>query len=156
MIIKKTPLKTKTKVSPLIGLFLLLIAIILLVLTGILGFIFGIGYTIIKKGMVGLGEFCFEIAKSIDQLGNVLMQHLFNSLFIKKKGYRFGNSDETISSVIGKNQVKESLTGTGNFINGILNIIQQDHSLNSIDYEIENRPNEHELHFTRTTKKTSH
>jgi len=76
----------------------------------------------------------------VDQLGNVIMQHLLNLLLVKKGGYKFGNRDETISSALGKNKQKNMLTGFGKSIDKILDIIDANHSLNSIDYYIE--PNE--------------
>jgi hypothetical protein len=65
------------------------------------------------------------------------MQHLLNLLWIKKNGYQFGNPDETVSSVIGKNLKNESLSSFGKVISNILDKIDPNHSLNSIDYYIE-------------------
>lgn len=127
----------KKKSNPLIGIGLLLVAIVLTILTCPIGFVYGLLHSLFTRFLGGLGEYCLQIAISIDQLGNVIMQHLLNVLFIKKDGYQFGNRDETISSVIGKNQEKNTLSGFGKFINAILNFIDKNHSLNSIDYHIE-------------------
>ena len=51
-----------------------------------------------------LKQYFLIIAIAIDQLGNVVMQDLFDDLMIKKEGHKFGNEDETISSVLGKNK----------------------------------------------------
>lgn len=128
--------KAKRK-NPLIGLLLLLISIALLLATGLLGFIFGFLKQLFTKGLQGIGEYALKIAISIDQLGNVLMQHLFNLIWIKKEGYKFGNRDETISSVLGKNKQLAMLTGFGKVIDKILDFIDPNHSLNSIDYFVE-------------------
>lgn len=84
-----------------------------------------------------MGEFLLKIAVSVDQLGNVIMQHLLNSLWIKKGGYKFGNRDETISSAIGRNKRLGTLTGFGKVIDTILDLIDPNHSLDSIDYYVE-------------------
>ncbi|MCF6349253.1 MAG: hypothetical protein L3J20_13320 [Flavobacteriaceae bacterium] len=51
-----------------------------------------------------MGIFKNKFVLSIDQMGNVAMQDLFNDIFTIKNGYQFGNEDETISSVLGKNE----------------------------------------------------
>ncbi len=119
------------------GILLFLISIVLLVLTVPLGFLYGIFYALFTKGLKGLGEYTLKIAVSIDQLGNVVMQHLLNLLWIRKKGYKFGNRDETISSALGRNKKRGTLNGFGKAIDWILDGIDPDHSLNSIDYYIE-------------------
>ncbi len=126
--------------NPIIGLLLFSISIILILTTGPLGLIYGFFHTLFSKGFRGIGEFLLKIAISVDQLGNVIMQHLLNLLWVKKGGYTFGNRDETISSALGKNKQKNTLTGLGKSIDKILDIIDANHSLNSIDYYIE--PNE--------------
>ncbi|NJB72614.1 ADP-ribose pyrophosphatase YjhB (NUDIX family) [Saonia flava] len=137
MIFKKQVYQPDKKTNPLIGFLLFLISIVLLVLTGPFGFIYGLFHSLFAKGFTGLGEFFLKIAISIDQLGNVLMQHLLNLLWIKKDGYKFGNRDETISSALGRNNKMNTLTSFGQFIDKILDIIDNNHSLDSIDYYIE-------------------
>ena len=137
MILKKQIYKVDKKVNPLIGIFLFFISIFLLIFTIPLGFIYGIFHGLFKKGIVGLGEYFLEIAISIDQLGNVGMQHLLNALWIKKGGYKFGNRDETISSALGRNNKLGTLTKFGSAIDKLLDFLDKNHSLNSIDYYIE-------------------
>jgi 8-oxo-dGTP diphosphatase len=74
-----------------------------------------------------------SIATSIDASGNVVCKDLFNLILIKKGGYEFGKRKETISSVLGKNQRDNTLTGTGRLIAFILDKIETDHCLKSID-----------------------
>lgn len=135
MIIKRsTPERKK---NPIIGIFLFLIAIVLMIATGPLGLIYGLLHRLFIGFISGIGEYCLQIAVSIDQLGNVIMQHLLNLLWIKRNSAnKFGNADETISSVLGKNQLKCTLTVFGKLINSILDSIDPDHTLNSIEYEI--------------------
>lgn len=140
MIFKKQSHRPDRKVNPLIGVVLFLISMVLLLLTGPLGFIYGILHSLFTKGLRGLGEYLLKIAISIDQLGNVLMQHLLNILWIKKGGYGFGNRDETISSALGRNRQLGTLTYFGLGIDTFLDLIDPGHSLNSIDYYIEPSP----------------
>ena len=137
MILKHQDCKRDKRVNPLIGILLFLISIVLFVFTGPLGLIFGLLQQLFTKGLRGIGEYALQMAISIDQLGNVLMQHLFNWLWITKNGYKFGNRDETISSALGKNKQLGTLTGFGRLIDGLLDTIDPNHSLNSIDYYIE-------------------
>jgi hypothetical protein len=137
MIKKKRVYKADKKVNPFIGVFLFLISIALLAVTGPFGFIYGFFHALFTKGIKGIGEFLLKIAISIDQLGNVTMQHLLNVLWVKKGRYHFGNRDETISSALGRNKKLVTLTGFGNWIDKLLDTIDPDHSLNSIDYYIE-------------------
>ncbi|TFG75993.1 MAG: NUDIX hydrolase, partial [Flavobacteriales bacterium] len=137
MILKKQIFQSDKKASPFIGLLLFLISIVLLLLTGPFGFIYGLFHSLFTKGIKGLGEYLLQIAISIDQLGNVLMQHLLNVLWIKKEGYKFGNRDETISSALGRNKNLGTLTLMGRTIDRILDVIDANHSLNSVDYYVE-------------------
>lgn len=125
------------KVSAFIGLILFVISLILMALTGPLGFIYGIFHALFSRGFSGIGEFLLRIAISVDQLGNVIMQHLLNVLWVKKGGYQFGNRDETISSVLGKNKKNGNLTRLGIAIDKILDFIDPNHSLDSIDYYVQ-------------------
>tara|TARA_R110002020_G_scaffold91560_3_gene222471 strand:+ start:89001 stop:89816 length:816 start_codon:yes stop_codon:yes gene_type:complete len=136
LIIKKR-VYTAKKVNPLIGVLLLLISIFLLILTLPLGFLFGLLYNLATKRLVGVGEYCLKIAISIDQLGNVAMQHLLNLLWLKSGNYPFGNRDETISSAIGRNKRLGTLNAFGRFIDKLLDVLDPNHSLDSIDYYIE-------------------
>lgn len=65
--------------------------------------------------------------------GNVLGEEIFNDLLITTDGYKFGNRKETISSVLGKNQQKETLTKAGKSLVWILDSIEKDHCILSID-----------------------
>ena len=59
---------------------------------------------------------------------------LLNALFLTKNSvHKFGNIKETISSVLGKNLLAGTLTKRGYEICAILNDIQKDHVIISID-----------------------
>lgn len=137
MIRKVKPEAPDRKTHPFIGALLFLISLFLLVITGPVGFLYGLLHNLFTRGFTGLGEYLLKIAISVDQLGNVLMQHLLNLLWIKKGGYPFGNRDETISSALGRNKKLGMLTGFGKAIDRFLDLIDPNHSLNSIDYYVE-------------------
>jgi len=78
-------------------------------------------------------EWFMKTSIAIDRLGNVIGDDFFNGLLIKKTSdMRFGASEETISSVIGKNYVANKLTPLGMGLRNILNFIDEDHSIESI------------------------
>lgn len=72
-------------------------------------------------------------AVNLDKFGNREFRTLFNKTLINDKGYRFGNINETISSVLGKNQLTGTLTYIGKILVWILDKIENDHSLKSIE-----------------------
>ncbi len=114
------------------------IAFVLLVTTTPIGFV----YTLLRQLFLGkiktLQIYFIEVALALDNTGNVMMQHLLNdTLLIKNQDtYLFGNKKETISSVIGKNSLTNTLSSLGKALNAFLNFIDKDHSLNSIIYDI--------------------
>jgi len=119
------------------GILLLIIAIVLFVVLAPLGLLFNLFYYFYKrkffKAFKEVNTDMFYIALSIDQLGNTVFKHLFNWALRKKDGYRFGNPDETISGVLGKNKLIGTLTTTGKVLDWILNKIDKNHSINSIE-----------------------
>lgn len=137
MIFKDSAYKKDKKTNPFIGVLLFFVSIILLVITAPFGLLYGFFYNLFKNGLRGVGEYALKMAISIDQLGNVVMQHLLNLLWLKKGAYRFGNRDETISSALGRNKKLGLLNGFGLNIDRFLNTLDPDHTLNSIDYYIE-------------------
>ena len=48
-------------------------------------------------------------------------------------GYKFGDEDETISSVLGKNKLTKTLTKTGKTLDWILEKLDRNHSIESIE-----------------------
>lgn len=75
-----------------------------------------------------------DLAISIDQYGNGLSRYLFNLVLIKKNAaHKFGNIDETISSVIGKNKLANTLTWLGVAVDIMLDSLDPDHSIKAID-----------------------
>ena len=129
----------KNKSMGLLKSFLLFcIAFILLVTTAPIGFLYGLLRQIIFEKTKSLNKFFIELALVLDEAGNVVMQYLLNDTLLIKKhnSYYFGNKKETISSVIGKNQLTNTLSPLGKSLDAFLNLIDKNHALNSIIHHV--------------------
>ena len=130
--------QSQKKKNPIVGIALFIVSIVLSIVTLPIGLLYGTLHSLLKDGFTGLGDYYMEMAIIIDQQGNVIMQHLLNVLWISGEGkYLFGDRDETISSALGKNQVRETLSGFGRLIVVILDKLDPDHSLSSIEYYVQ-------------------
>lgn len=115
----------------MIGLFLLIISTVLKVALSPLLYSYGAIRSLFKGGF---NQWNFDLAVAKDQYGNTLGKWIFTDLLITKESKNhFGNVDETISSVIGKNKREGTLTLLGKFIDGVLNVIDPNHSIKAID-----------------------
>jgi len=87
------------------------------------------------------------IAVSIEQLNNKVCKELFNDILIKKEGYSFGKVDETISSVLGRNILKGTLTTTGKILVKILDTLDKDHCVKNIEggMQVDNLLSKHNI-----------
>jgi hypothetical protein len=130
------------KKEPTMSLFksflLFCIAIVLLITTAPIGFFYALLRQLLFGKLKKLSIYFLEVAISIDNTGNVMMQYLLNDLLLMKRPatYYFGNKKETISSVIGKNSLTNTLSPLGKALNAFLNWIDKDHSFNSIMYDV--------------------
>ena len=119
--------RNKHKSGPL----LFLISVLLFIIVGP----FALFYTFIrlslqfkyKSFLVLIGSLFYFLAYSIDQLGNVLCQYLFNDILIKRDGYKFGDPDFTISAVLGINKKRGTLKPLGAWLSRVLNWIDPKH-----------------------------
>ena len=120
------------------SLLLFCIAFVLLVTTAPIGFVYTLVRHLILFKIRWLTIYFTEVAIALDAAGNVMMQHLLNDILLVKKEptYYFGNKKETISSVLGKNELTNTLSALGKVLNGLLNMIDNGHSLNSIQYDV--------------------
>ena len=112
------------------GLLLYIVAIILLVpltIVNLLAVIYKYGF----KFSTFNGYF-HETAIDIDKFGNRNFRTFLNATMKKKGGYMFGNVNETISSVLGKNQRDGTLTLFGKLVCNILNFLDKNHCEKSI------------------------
>ncbi len=115
---------------------LFFVAAILFSIFGLIGFVFQLLIILSnKERFKSLQRYFLKIAVSIDQMGNVVCSGLFNAVLRKGNGYKFGNEDETISSVIGKNKKTGTLTKTGQTLAFILNVIDKNHCISSIEID---------------------
>jgi hypothetical protein len=120
------------------SLLLFGIAFVLVVTTTPIGFVYALLRQLFLGKVKTLQIYFIEVALALDNAGNVIMQHLLNdTLLIKNQHtYLFGNKKETISSVIGKNHLTNTLSPLGKALNTFLSFIDKDHSLNSIIYNV--------------------
>ena len=78
-------------------------------------------------------KYFLHVAMSLDQHANVFAQYWLNWFLIKPNGYKCGNIDETVSSVLGKNKKANTLTKTGLLIANILNRLETNHVEKAIE-----------------------
>ena len=102
--------------------FLMLSAILIFIIMAPIGFLW---QCVVR--LFHLNEYLFKVCLAIDQAGNVVCSGLFNDILIKKNGYKFGNEDETISSVLGKNKKTNTLKKSGKILSDFLNKIDNNH-----------------------------
>lgn len=94
----------------------LLLAIVATILSFIiipLALLYALFYTWKSKSniLVFLEDILLKYAIGLDQIGNATCYIFLNNVFIKDDTvHPFGDIDETISSVIGKNKLKNNLT----------------------------------------------
>jgi hypothetical protein len=72
-------------------------------------------------------------AISLDKFGNREFRTFLNKTLILENGYKFGDINETMSSVLGKNERDYTLTRAGKVLVWILDKIDKDHALKSIN-----------------------
>ena len=70
-----------------------------------------------------------DSALTLDKLANREFRTLWNKTLITEKGYPFGNIEETISAVLGRNIQRKTLTKTGKVL---VFILTKKHCLDAI------------------------
>ena len=131
-------MKKREPHSFLMSFLLFCVALLLVITTAPIGFLYAIIRQTSSSKSKSLNVYFIEVALVLDEVGNVTMQHLLNDILIIKndQAYFFGRKDETISSVIGKNSLTNTLSPLGRALNSFLNFLDKDHSLNSIIYDV--------------------
>lgn len=104
--------------------FLLILAVILFIVIGAIGFLYSVGFRIFRTS---LSKYFWQVALAIDELGNTVCQDLFNNTMRAEGGYRFGNSNETVSHVLGRLKAEDKLLPLGKALAAILNWIDKNH-----------------------------
>ena len=117
----------------MIGLILFIFSTFLACLIYPIAFLYSIVFTILKSGYKTLDDYLFNCALATDQHANVFLAKLFNDVMIKTNGHKFGNPDETISSVLGKNKLIGKLSLFGKCLDYLLHLLDENHSTKSIE-----------------------
>lgn len=84
-----------------------------------------------------------SLALWLDQIGNAVCRDMFNRLLIEEDGYKFGKVQETISSVLGKNQLLDKLSLTGRALVVLLELFEEEHCIKSIIYFPNEKKDDH-------------
>lgn len=104
-----------------IGFILFVVAVLISVIIMPISFIYAMFKTNFNK-------YLFNVALSIDQLGNAVCAPLFNKVLINEHHYKFGNPDDTVSYVLGVNKQFNNLSKTGQKLDNVLNRIDPGHT----------------------------
>lgn len=127
---------------PFIGLLLILAALVLLVLIAPFAASWKIVASLTESGrksrdiLTALGKYFKDIAISYDQLGNTLYGGFFQRLFIRKGAadfYPFSDEDDTVSEVLGWNELMGTLSHSGVLLASLLNRLSPNHTRGSVE-----------------------
>jgi hypothetical protein len=78
-------------------------------------------YSIIKlRNFAKINDYFLQVSIAVDVLNNVKGQHLFNQIFIKTDGYKFGIEGETMSHCFSLNKDKGTLRTIGKCVSAVL------------------------------------
>jgi hypothetical protein len=120
--------------SLIIALFLLIIASLSKRSLQAFLFIYSVARAIYNKKLEG---YIWELNESIDCNGNVIGKYFWDDTMIKEDSVdKFGNRKETMSSVYGKNELTKKYKKFGLFWINILNRVDKNHCIDSIDINI--------------------
>jgi hypothetical protein len=117
----------------MVELLFLIVAMVLLYLLLPIVALFMILKYLLTGDKRTLSVWFWRTARAIDVFANVNGAEFFNAIFIIEGGYKFGNPQETISSVIGKNQRDKTLSIAGKILRWMLDKVSKDHCLKSIN-----------------------
>lgn len=134
----RRPINDNILLDLLITFSLFILSKILFILITPFGVVYEIIYRIKNKDWVGLSDWFYICAASDDQAGGVYNMSLFNHILIKSKypdSHWFGNKDEVISSVLGKNKYSNTQTKLGYKIDKILEFIDPGHTNKSREFD---------------------
>lgn len=95
----------------------------------IIAYVLYLPLTLINFCLVRSKGYFRDSAITIDKLANREFRTLWNKTLITWDGYEFGNINETISGVLGKNIQNETLTKTGKVL---VFILTKKHCLDAI------------------------
>lgn len=113
-----------------LGFVLFVVAYILFLPLSIINLV----VVIIKGG--NFGQYFMKTALNLDVFANSEFRTLWNTVMRKRQGYPFGKPGETISSALGKNKMTGDLSRVGVLLCFILDMIDDNHCIKSINWEI--------------------
>jgi hypothetical protein len=112
------------------NILLILIAFILVATLAPFGILFNLLFNWKNRK-----RYFLNIAISLDQFGNVVCATLLNMTMLKGDYISFGHEDETISSCLGRNKKRGTLSGMGISLSNLLNKLDENHVEKSIEFE---------------------
>ncbi len=116
------------------GFILLIVALLVGGVIIPVGFIYGLiksfWHSHIGNGLEYENRREKSVAIRLDEFVNAACPELFEDCLMKVNGkYHFGISGQTLSLVIGLNQIENNLTKTGIIVCRLLNLFERDHCL---------------------------
>jgi hypothetical protein len=115
------------------GLALIILAFVLVPIIAIPALIWKVYVSITDENrkareiLTGTFRFFLSMAVSIDKFGNCAYGGFFNDLLLKDQTYKFGNTHETISEVVGWAKYYDDLTPVGLWLHNTLNSLDKNH-----------------------------
>lgn len=116
----------------MINYILSLIAIFIFIILEPISFIY-VNFFKKKFNWRRLSGYFKTFAIDVDRFGNSQYRSLFNRFLITENGYKFGDFRETISSALGKNVLKQTLTKSGKILVSILDFLDENHCIKSVN-----------------------
>jgi 8-oxo-dGTP diphosphatase len=85
----------------------------------------------------GGSHYFLKTSSALSQLTNAFCAKLLNKIMLKGHGnyVPFGNPDETVSGVLGKNNQLKALSWLGSFVRKVLNKADPNHTENAIEFD---------------------
>lgn len=99
----------------------------------VIAYILLLPMTIVNFFVVWHRGYFRSTALSIDVFANREYRASWNKFLRKREGYAFGKQGETISSALGKNQRNKTLSKSGKILCWVLDTIDKNHCLKSIN-----------------------
>lgn len=119
----------------MVGLILLLLAWLLLLPATLINVIIVASKSGVRGWVKRLGGYFKNTARNIDIFGANEFRTLWNTIIVKPDGVQFKGDDKTISSYLGANQAKGTLTWFGRVIAWVCDSLDENHCRNAYEKE---------------------
>lgn len=124
------------------SIILFIIALILVIGLGIVFLPFTLVYYLVtlkwRSGFKAFERWMLKLAKSLDQLGNVLCSVPFKYIFLKRGVAWLEDEDLTVSYVIAVMKNEGKLSIAGRVLGWLLNVLDKDHLKKAIENQRKN------------------